>query len=181
MSSQVIRECPFCHTRNRVNPRRIHKALCGRCHRRLDATYYDVLEVSPNASPEEIKRQYRKLVQRWHPDKHPGDGFALEYFKALNQAYRTLMRPAERALYDEPLRRSGTGSSFHRKVHETSVPSAAEAVDDVVWMSILWLCAALAMFLFGLMVGGDVPWLSVLLFVSAGGASYMDLFTWESG
>lgn len=62
--------------------------------------YYEVLEVSRGSSGEEIKRSYRKLAVKFHPDKNPGDHAAEERFKELGEAYDVLMDPDKRAAYD---------------------------------------------------------------------------------
>lgn len=61
---------------------------------------YNVLGVPRTASPDEIKRAYRALAQRWHPDKNPDDPEAARRFKDLSEAYRTLSDPDRRARYD---------------------------------------------------------------------------------
>ncbi|MDR6193810.1 tetratricopeptide (TPR) repeat protein [Siphonobacter sp. BAB-5404] len=63
-------------------------------------THYQQLGVSRTASAEEIKRAYRQLAVRWHPDKNPNHSQAEEKFKAINEAYRVLSDPALRASYD---------------------------------------------------------------------------------
>lgn len=62
--------------------------------------YYEVLEIERSATEETIKRSYRKLAVKFHPDKNPGDHSAEERFKELGEAYETLMDPQKRAAYD---------------------------------------------------------------------------------
>jgi molecular chaperone DnaJ len=62
--------------------------------------YYEVLGVARDASEEEIKRSYRKLAVKLHPDKNPGDHAAEEQFKELGEAYEALIDPQKRAAYD---------------------------------------------------------------------------------
>ncbi len=62
--------------------------------------YYKTLGVSKNATEKEIKSAFRKLAQRYHPDKNPGDNKAEEKFKEINEAYEVLGDPQKRAKYD---------------------------------------------------------------------------------
>ena len=62
--------------------------------------YYEVLGVGRNASDEEIKRAYRKLAVKFHPDKNPDDPHAEEKFKELGEAYDVLIDRDKRAAYD---------------------------------------------------------------------------------
>jgi molecular chaperone DnaJ len=62
--------------------------------------YYEVLGVERNATDEEIKRAYRKLAIKFHPDKNPDDPHTEEKFKELGEAYDVLMDPDKRAAYD---------------------------------------------------------------------------------
>jgi len=75
--------------------------------------YYEILGVSRNASEEEIKKSYRKLALKYHPDRNPGNKEAEEKFKEAAEAYEVLRDPEKRSLYDrfghEGLR--GTGFS----------------------------------------------------------------------
>lgn len=62
--------------------------------------YYSLLGVKRNASPEEIKRAYRKLVFRYHPDRNPGNGEAADKFKQVLDAYLILSDASKRSVYD---------------------------------------------------------------------------------
>ncbi|NMP23002.1 molecular chaperone DnaJ [Sulfobacillus harzensis] len=63
--------------------------------------YYEVLGVERGASGEEIKRAFRKLAAKYHPDANPGDSQAEERFKEINEAYQILSDPEKRARYDQ--------------------------------------------------------------------------------
>ena len=64
------------------------------------ANLYNVLEVESSASPEDLKRAYRRLARQLHPDANPGDPAAEARFKEVSQAYEILSDPERRANYD---------------------------------------------------------------------------------
>jgi len=63
--------------------------------------YYEVLEVSRNASEQELKKAYRRLAIQYHPDRNPGNKEAEEQFKEASEAYEVLSNPEKRTLYDQ--------------------------------------------------------------------------------
>ena len=62
--------------------------------------YYEILSVSKDASGDEIKKAYRKLAMKYHPDRNPGDKEAENKFKEINEAYEVLKDEQKRAAYD---------------------------------------------------------------------------------
>src|SRR3954469_22317353 len=80
------------------------------------ADFYAVLEVERNASEDDIKKAYRKLAMRYHPDRNNGSPDAEEKFKQITEAYDVLRDPQKRAAYDrygEAGLRGGGGGGFH--------------------------------------------------------------------
>ena len=81
--------------------------------------YYEVLGLNKGATPEEIKKAYRKLAMKYHPDQNPGDKEAEEKFKEVNEANEVLGNPEKRQRYDQfgfagvdPNYGAGQGSGF---------------------------------------------------------------------
>jgi len=63
--------------------------------------YYEILEISRDASGNEVKSSYRKLAMKYHPDRNPGDKQAEERFKELAEAYEVLSNPQKKQRYDQ--------------------------------------------------------------------------------
>lgn len=73
--------------------------------------YYDILGVSKTSSSEDIKKAYRKLAIRYHPDKNPGNKTAEEKFKETAEAYEVLSSPEKRKIYDKFGHKGLTGAN----------------------------------------------------------------------
>ena len=86
-------------------------------------TYYDVLQVERDAPPERVRAAYRKLAQKYHPDKMPGNANAVRAMAAINAAYEVLSDTHRRAEHDLWIRRA----------ERTSQPLPAAAVPKDIW------------------------------------------------
>jgi len=73
--------------------------------------YYEVLGVSKGASESEVKKSYRKLALKYHPDKNPDDESASEKFKEAAEAYEVLSNPEKKQRYDQ-FGHQGMGGGF---------------------------------------------------------------------
>ncbi len=84
--------------------------------------YYEVLGVQRNASQDDIKRSYRRMAMKYHPDKNPGDKEAEQKFKDCAEAYEVLSNPDKRKRYDqfghEGLRGTGMRDYSHMNVDD---------------------------------------------------------------
>jgi hypothetical protein len=88
-------------------------------------TYYDVLRVERNAPPELIRRAYRRLAQKYHPDKMPGNVNAVRAMAAINAAYDVLSDSQRRAEHDRWIRRAERASRPAPLVVEMPPPETA--------------------------------------------------------
>ena len=67
----------------------------------MPSDLYAILGLSRDASPEDIKKAYRRMSKEWHPDKHKGEKDAETKFKEINQAYEVLSNPEKKRMYDQ--------------------------------------------------------------------------------
>ena len=77
--------------------------------------YYKILGISKKATKEDIKKAYRKLARKYHPDVNPGDKEAEKKFKEINEANEVLSHPENRAKYAPQRSDSFHWSSIHEK------------------------------------------------------------------
>lgn len=91
--------------------------------------YYEVLGVDRDAGDGELKRAFRELARRYHPDVNPDDSIAEERFKEANEAYAVLSDPRRRSRYDRYGHSAVTGTSIEEP---TGFGAVFDAVEDVV-------------------------------------------------
>lgn len=88
----------------------------------MEKDYYKILGIARDAPADEIKKAYRKIAMKHHPDKNPGNKASEETFKAAAEAYDILSNPEKRAQYDQfgadGARYNGEGSSFGGNFYE---------------------------------------------------------------
>jgi molecular chaperone DnaJ len=77
----------------------------------FDKDFYKVLGVSKDVTPAELKKTYRKLARKYHPDSNPGDAAAEAKFKEISEAHSVLSDPEQRKEYDQ-IRAMGSGARF---------------------------------------------------------------------
>lgn len=82
------------------------------------SNFYEILEVTTRATPQEIKSAYKRLALLHHPDKNQGDVRSEEMFKLLGEAYRTLSTPRTRIQYDKSIGLHQSTSVVQYRYHE---------------------------------------------------------------
>jgi molecular chaperone DnaJ len=99
------------------------------------ADYYETLGLKKGASEEEIKKSYRKLARKWHPDANPGDASAEERFKEIQEAYSVLSDAEKRKQYDAGgMFGAGAGAGgfrFDPSQFRTNVGSFGDILSDL--------------------------------------------------
>jgi hypothetical protein len=103
---------------------------------------YEILEVSTNASQEVIRAAYKSLMQRYHPDRNPGDRDAAEHASRVNLAYEVLSDPARRAAHDIELGRRLQANSGDVRDRSRAVLDRHAAARDGQSSWFLWLMIA---------------------------------------
>jgi DnaJ-domain-containing protein 1 len=80
--------------------------------------YYQILGIEPNATPDEIKKAYRKLSLKFHPDKNPDDKYFETRFKEINEAYSILGNSQKKEVYDSELNEFDFINSDLKNAHD---------------------------------------------------------------
>ena len=103
--------------------------------------YYEVLGIARNATDEEIKRAFRKLAFKYHPD-HNHEDEAEERFKEINEAYEILSNPEKKAAYDAPL------YAQTQATHKSYRPTPSDQKGLPGWAKVLVGVGGLLLFLY---------------------------------
>jgi curved DNA-binding protein CbpA len=96
-----------------------------------ERVYYAILGLKEDASPEEVRKAYRKLALHYHPDRNRGEAGAEERFKAISEAYAVLIDPERRRLYDLS-RRAGTRAGAGAKAGYRAEPGPYSSQEDIL-------------------------------------------------
>lgn len=116
--------------------------------------YYEVLGVGRDADAKAIKRAYRKLAKKYHPDMNPGDKQAEQKFKEVTEAYNVLSDTEKKKLYDqygllhlkraveihmEPVDRMGPEAVFMEALEDLTLVRAAMVIMSIILKIVIWV------------------------------------------
>src|SRR5215207_1601328 len=104
----------------------------------FSGSYYDILRIDRDASPERVRLAYRRMAQKFHPDKHQGRGDAAGRMAQINLAYAILSDTVQRAAYDAQLAQADASLNSRRRRFAV----AAAMQDQFGWAG--WLVMAIA-------------------------------------
>lgn len=97
----------------------------------MNKDLYSILGVDNKASQQELKKAYRKLAKKYHPDANPGDKKAEEHFKEISEAYDILGRKEKREQYDQ-IRKGGGGFSWNGAGRQAGSPFGEGGLADIL-------------------------------------------------
>ena len=95
--------------------------------------YYEILGVTKKSSSEDVKRAYRSLARKYHPDRNPGDKMAEERFKDINEAYEVLSDASKRSQYDQFSQAAWGKNGSGRRAGKQKTPQSTNPFDNFVW------------------------------------------------
>ncbi len=101
-------------------------------------THYDILRLDARASPQRVRQAYRRMAQKYHPDRYRGRGDSAAVMARINEAYAVLSDESRRAAYDESLAHTGHASQL--RSHGAAM--AAFVQDRIGWAG--WLLLVIA-------------------------------------
>jgi hypothetical protein len=132
--------CQKCRGANRIFIGKIHSSVCGVCKHKLINSYYDVLQLDQNATTDDVKRSYRKLAMKWHPDKNPKyQKETNDYFTRINEAYSVLSNPIKRTQYDDNL-----NLNYHNDYEEKAPHMNQDSASEIFMEEMVSLAMELA-------------------------------------
>jgi curved DNA-binding protein CbpA len=91
--------------------------------------YYKILELTPQASVQDIRKSYRRLAMRYHPDKHPEDQVASAHFREIQEAYETLNDPWRREQYHQE---RWYAQSMGKKIKDSAPPTSGTILQELL-------------------------------------------------